>query len=69
MKYGIHWFDGDYNEEETFSSHEEAEEMAQYYQACAEQGAEDLYLSNSGDYPYDEDLFERPEYEIFEIDD
>lgn len=43
--------------------------MASYYQACAEEGAETQYLNNPGDHPYDEDNFERPEYEILEVED
>lgn len=66
-KYKIVWADGD-EEDEIFDTRESAIEMANYYQACADQGAEDFYLSNPGDYPYDEDTFERPEYEIIEID-
>lgn len=66
-KYGIHWIDGDYDEDETFTTRESADEMARYYQACADQGAEDLYLNNPGDNPYEEESFERPEYEIVEI--
>ena len=66
-KFGILWSDGDCNEDETFSSRESADEMARYYQACAEQGAEDLFLNNPGENPYDEKTFERPEYEIIEI--
>lgn len=38
-----------------------------YLVGCSEQGAEDLNLSNPGDYPLEE--FEEPEFEIVEEDD
>lgn len=65
-EYKIKWDSGD-EDEETFASYEDADEMAQYYQACADDGAETLNLSNPGDWPYDEDEFERPGYEIVEV--
>ena len=39
-----------------------------YYQSCAEEGAETLSMNNSEN-EYSEDDFERPEYEIIEVDD
>lgn len=66
-RYRIQWSDDDTDDEETFETFEAAREMAEYYQACAEQGAEDFYLSNPGDYPYDEDAYERPDFEIVEV--
>lgn len=56
-------------EDDIFSSEEEAEEYALYLCSCARTGAEILHWSNPGDYDYDEDTFEEPEYEIVEIDD
>jgi len=60
-------FDGE-ELDETFCTEEAAEEYALYLQSCARTGAETLYLSNPGDYYYDEDTFEEPEYEIVEDD-
>ena len=56
-------------QDEVFDSYEAAEEYALYLVGCARTGAETLYLSNPGDYPYDEDSFDDPEYEIVEEDD
>lgn len=56
-------------EDEVFDSEEAAEEYALYLCSCSRTGAEILNLSNPGDYDYDEDTFEEPEYEIVEIDD
>lgn len=56
-------------EDDLFDTEEEAEEHALYLCSCARTGAEILHLSNPGDYDYDEDTFEDPEYEIVEIDD
>lgn len=61
-------FDGEM-EEEIFHTAEEAEEHASYLCSCCAEGAETLHLSNPGDYDYDEDSFEAPDYEIVEIDD
>lgn len=66
-KYKILWVEDDREEDELFDSFAAADEMALYYQACSSQGAEDLYLSNPGDYPYDEDGYEPPEYKIVEV--
>ena len=51
-----------------FETEEEANEYALYLCSCSRQGAEILHLSNPGDYYYDEDSFESPEYEIIEIE-
>lgn len=59
--------DGDM-QDEAFDSYEAAEEYALYLVGCSRTGAETLNLSNPGDYPYDEDSFEDPEYEIVEED-
>lgn len=67
-KFKIRWVEDGEEEDELFNSYKDADEMALYYQACAEEGAETLYLSNPGDYPYDEDSFERPDYEIIEVE-
>ena len=65
-KYMIN-FDGEL-EDEVFDTEEDAEEYALYLQSCCREGAEILHMSNPGDYDYDEDDFEYPEYEIIEVD-
>ena len=60
-------FDGEM-QDEVFDSYEAAKEYALYLCSCSRTGAEILNLSNPGDYPYDEDSFEDPEYEIIEAD-
>lgn len=59
--------DGDYNIR-LFDSYEEAEEWALYLVSCARTGAETLHMSNPGDYEYDEDIYEDPEFEIEEVE-
>lgn len=54
-------------QDEVFSTEEEAEDYALYLCSCARTGAEILHMSNPGDYEYDEDEFEEPEYEIIEV--
>ena len=66
-KYGI-IIDGE-DQDVEFDTYEEAEEHALYLSSCARLGAEIQHMSNPGDYDYDEDEFESPEYEIVEIDD
>ena len=61
-------FDGE-ELDEIFDTEVEAEEHALYLCSCSRLGAETLHMSNPGDYDYDEDSFESPEYEIIEIDD
>lgn len=60
-------FDGEEQNDE-FTSEEEANEYALYLLGCAQEGAEILNMSNPGDYDYDEDSYEDPDYEIIEID-
>ena len=60
-------FDGEL-EDDVFDTEEAAEEYALYLRSCSREGAEILYMSNPGDYDYDEDNFEYPDYEIIEID-
>lgn len=60
-------FDGEEQDEE-FDSEEEAEEYALYLRSCTRTGAETLHWSNPGDYEYNADTFEDPEYEIIEDD-
>ncbi len=55
-------FDGEY-EDEIFNT----EEYALYMCSCSREGAEILHMSNPGDYDYDEDDYEDPDYEIVEI--
>lgn len=60
-------FYGEY-EDEVFNTKEDAEEYALYLCSCAREVAEILHMSNPGDYDYDEDDFEDPDYEIVKID-
>lgn len=53
-------------EDEIFTSEEDAEEHALYLSSCAKEGAEILHMSNPGD--YDEDDYD-DDYEIVEVDD
>lgn len=66
-KFKIIW-DGE-EDDEVFDSYEEAEETAYEWQGAARVGAETLHWSNPGDYDYDEDSYEPPEFQIIEIDD
>ena len=59
----------DEEQDEVFDTEDAAEEYALYLRSCTKEGAEILHLSNPGDYDYDEEDFESPEYEIVEIDD
>ena len=59
----------DEEQDEVFNTEEEAEEYALYLCSCTRQGAEILHRSNPGDYDYDEDDYEDPDYEIIEIND
>ena len=59
----------DEEQDELFDTEEEAREYALYLVGCARTGAETLHWSNPGDYDYDEDTYEDPEFEIMEIDD
>lgn len=59
----------DEEQDEMFSSERAAEEYALYLCSCSREGAEILNMSNPGDYDYDEDEWEDPDYEIIEIDD
>ena len=61
-------FDGE-EQDPIFDSESDAEEHALYLCSCSREGAETLHMSNPGDYDYDEDDFDEPEYEIIEIDD
>ena len=60
-------FDGEL-EDEVFNTEEDADEYGLYLQSCSREGAEILHLSNPGDYDYDEDAFEAPDYEVVEVD-
>ncbi len=54
-------------QDEIFNTEQEAEDYALYLCSCARTGAETLNWSNPGDYEYDEETFEEPEYEIVEV--
>lgn len=58
----------DEEQDEIFDTEEAAEEYALYLCSCTREGAEILHMSNPGDYDYDEDNFEDPDYEIVEFD-
>ena len=60
-------FDGEL-EDEVFNTEEDADEYGLYLQSCSREGAEILHLSNPGDYDYDADTFEAPDYEVVEVD-
>ena len=60
-------FDGE-PEDDVFETEEEAREHAGYLCSCHQLGAEILHRCNPGDYDYDEDTYEYPEYEIVEVD-
>ena len=59
----------DEEQDEVFDTETEAEEHALYLCSCSQLGAEILHMSNPGDYDYDEETSENPEYEIIEVDD
>lgn len=58
----------EYSDEGIFNTYNAAEEVALYAIGCMKQGVEILNMSNPGDYDYDEENFESPEYEIVEIE-
>ena len=58
-------FDGELRDE-VFDTEVEAEDYALYLCSCIRTGEETLSWSNPGDYDYDEDSFEDPEYYIVE---
>ena len=60
-------FDGE-EQDEIFYSEGEADDYALYLCSCSQEGAEILNLSNPGDYEYDEENLENPEYEIIETE-
>lgn len=67
-KYKIVWDNG-WEEDGIFDTEKAADEYAVYLRGCAREGAEILHMSNPGDYDYDEENFEYPEYTIEEVDD
>lgn len=54
-------------QDDVFRTEVEAEEFARYLCACSHEGAEILHMSNPGEYYYEEELFENPEYRIVEL--
>lgn len=58
----------DEEQDEVFDTEEEAEEYALELCSCHRVGSETLHWSNPGDYDYDEDTYESPDYEIVEDD-
>lgn len=59
--------DGDL-QDEVFDNEEDARDYALDLLSCIQTGAETLFMSNPGDYPYDEDSYEDPDYEVYEED-
>lgn len=57
----------DEEQDEIFNTEEAAEEYALELCSCSRSGSQTLHWSNPGDYDYDEDDYEDPEYEIIEI--
>ena len=53
-------------EDELFDSEEEAKAYGDYMICCSREGAETLYMSNSGDYPLED--YEDPDYEVIETE-
>ncbi len=66
MGFKVEWENGA-DDDEVFDTYEEAEEHARQGVSDYHLGAEILHLSNSGDYPED-DEDDDPEYEIVEVD-
>ena len=58
-------YDGE-EQDEVFSTYEEADEYGQYLVSCYYQGGREFELSNPGEYYSDPD--EEPEYEVIETD-
>ena len=54
-------------EDEIFETESEAESYGSYICSCCDQGAEDLYESNSGDYPLEDSI--SATYEVIMISD
>lgn len=54
--------------DDIFDTYEDAQEQAVYYCGCSQLGAEILHMSNPGDYDYDEENWQSPEYEIIEVE-
>lgn len=61
-------FDGEL-QDEVFDTEREADAFGLELQSDAREGAEVLHLSNPGDWDYDEDNYEPPNFRIIEIDD
>ena len=64
----MHYSDGTSEmEDEIFETEEAAADHGSYMCACTEQGAEDLYGSNPGDYHLEDAV--SADYEVIEVDD
>ena len=64
----LHYSDGTSEmEDEIFETEKAAEDHGSYMCACTEQGAEDLYNSNPGDYPLEDAV--SADYKVIEVDD
>ena len=55
-------------QDEVFDTYEAADEYGGYLCGCAYVGAETLHMSNPGDYDFDPDDWESPDYEVIEAD-
>ena len=67
----FYWASGEVEEDDNdgmfYNSEEEATNAGLYGLSCANLGAEELELNNSGDYPYDESYHEDSYFEVEEI--
>ena len=74
-KYKIifHWGDGTSSEDDNYGSYYDTESEAEYAAqdglGAARVGAEELEMSNPGDYPFNEAEFDDASFEIVEVDD
>lgn len=53
--------------DEIFDTEEDTEDYVLYLCSCSRTGGETLNMSTPGDYEYDADTFEDPDYEIVEV--
>ena len=65
-KYKV-YLDGE-EQDGVFDSYAEADDYGGYLCGCARVGAETLHMSNPGDYDFDPDDWDGPDYEVVKID-
>lgn len=64
----LHYANGESEEDdEVFTTEQEAEDHGSYLLACCSEGAETLHLSNPGDYPNEDS--DDVDFEVIEIPD